>query len=63
MDNKTKKDFNKMYWEFERRYNHYPIDMSREESFRHAVDEGLIDEETYDAARKYFGSLWDYVGD
>ena len=63
MDNATKRNFNEMYWEFERRYNPYPVDMSREESFRHALEEGLIDEETYSAARKYFGNLWHYVGD
>lgn len=28
-----------------------------------AVDEGLIDEDTYRMAKEYFGSLWNYVGD
>ena len=27
------------------------------------LDDGLIDQETYSAARKYYGSLWFYVGD
>lgn len=57
------KNFNDMYWEFDKKYNHYPVDMSRQEAFRHALDDGLIDEKTYQEARKYFGSLWNYVGD
>lgn len=56
-------DFNKMYWAFESRYNKYPVQMSRQEAFRRAVDEGLIDEDTYRMAKEYFGSLWNYVGD
>lgn len=56
-------NFNKMYWEFEKRYNPYPVDMSRSEAFGKALDEGLIDKETYKEAQKYFGNLWNYVGD
>ena len=56
-------DFNKMYNEFEAKYNPYPVQMSRADAFRHALDDGLIDEETYRAAHKYYGSLWFYVGD
>ena len=57
------KDFNEMYQKFERKYNPYPVQMSRAEAFGHALDDGLIDEETYMKARKYFGNLWFYVGD
>ena len=56
-------DFNKMYLEFERMYNPYPVQMSRAEAFSHALDDGLIDKETYQAAHEYYGSLWFYVGD
>ena len=56
-------DFNKMYYEFENRYNNLPVDMSRSEAFTRAKRDGLIDEETYLKARKYFGNLWFYVGD
>lgn len=57
------KDFNEMYLNFEAKYNPYPVQMSRAEAFGHALDNGLIDKETYSAARKYFGKLWFYVGD
>lgn len=56
-------DFNAMYNEFERKYNPYPVQMARYDAFRHALNDGLIDEETYREAQKYYGSLWDYVGD
>lgn len=56
-------DFDKMYREFERKYNIYPVQMSKKEAFRHALKDRLIDEATYQAARKYYGSLWFYVGD
>lgn len=56
-------DFNSMYYEFDRKYNHYPVDMSRAEAFGRALEDGLIDKETYSAARKFFGNLWHYVGD
>lgn len=56
-------DFNAMYAEFDRKYNPYPVQISRAEAFRRAFDDGLIDEETFLAARKYYGNLWFYVGD
>lgn len=56
-------DFDAMYTEFDRKYNPYPVQMSRAEAFGHAADDGLIDENIYQAARKYYGSLWFYVGD
>lgn len=60
---KERKDFSKMYNEFEKKYNPYPIQMSREEAFRNAWQDGLIDKETYNEAREYYGNLWNYVGD
>ena len=57
------KSFSEMYEEFEHKYNPYPVQMSRAEAFARALDDGLIDQETYSAARKYYGSLLFYVGD
>ena len=59
----NKKDYEKMYWSFEEKYNPYPIQMARYDAFRHALTDGLIDEETYFEAQEYFGKLWNYVGD
>lgn len=56
-------NFSKLYNEFEKRYNPYPIQMSYASAFGHALDEGLIDEQTYKVARIYFGRMWNYVGD
>lgn len=56
-------DFNEMYWKFESKYNPYPVQMARADAFQHALNEGLIDEDTYRMAREYFGKLWFYVGD
>ena len=56
-------EYNDMYCEFERKYNPYPVQMSREEAFRHALNDGLIDDEVYDRARAYYKELWNYVGD
>lgn len=56
-------DFTELYTEFERKYNPYPIQMSREAAFRHALFDKLIDSDTYDAAKRYYKGLWDYVGD
>ena len=56
-------DFTKLYAEFERKYNPYPVQMSREEAFRNALFEHLIDSDTYDAAKRYYKGLWNYVGD
>ena len=58
-----KKDFGKMYAEFEKKYNPYPVQMGRYEAFGKALQDGLIDEETYKEAREYYGDLWHYVGD
>ena len=56
-------DFEQMYIEFESKYNHLPVYMSRQEAFSRAKADGLIDEETYMEARRYFGKIWFYVGD
>lgn len=56
-------DFTRMYEEFELKYNPYPIQMSRMDAFRHALNDGLIDKDTFAAAEKYYGKLWCYVGD
>ena len=58
-----KKNFGKMYAEFDRKYNPYPVEMSRADAFSHALNDGLIDEETYKEAHEYYGNLWNYVGD
>lgn len=57
------KDFRKMYDIFEKMYNPYPVQMGRYEAFGKAVNDGLISEEIYIAAHKYYGNLWHYVGD
>lgn len=36
---------------------------SRMTYFGNAFDVGIITKNEYDAARIYFGNLWDYVGD
>lgn len=56
-------DFNKMYTEFDEKYNPYPVQMSRASAFRMALCDQLINQDTYDAAFKYYGNLWNYVGD
>lgn len=56
-------DFNEMYYKFEIKYNPYPVQMSRAEAFQHALDDGLISEDTYRMAHEYFGKLWFYTGD
>ena len=55
--------FSQLYNEFERKFNKYPVQMSDAEAFGCALSEGLIDQDTYDAAEKYYGRLWNYVGD
>ena len=60
---KRNTNFNQLYFEFEQKYNHYPIQMCRESAFIHALNDGLIDEDTFYAARDYYGRLWNYVGD
>ena len=56
-------NFSQLYNEFERRFNKYPVQMSDAEAFGCALSAGLIDQDTYDAAQKYYGRLWNYVGD
>ena len=56
-------NFSQLYHEFERKFNKYPVQMSDAEAFGCALREGLIDQDTYDAAEKYYGRLWCYVGD
>lgn len=56
-------NFSSLYNEFERKFNPYPVQMARYEAFGKALSEGLIDEDTYYAAEKYYGRLWNYVGD
>lgn len=56
-------DFDKMYLDFENRFNPYPVQMSRAEAFRCALNNRLITKSEYQQAREYFGELWFYVGD
>lgn len=56
-------NFSSLYADFDRRFNPYPIDMARYEAFGKALSAGLIDEDTYYAAEKYYGQLWNYTGD
>lgn len=57
------KDYSKLYSIFEEKYNPYPVQTARYDAFRHALNDGLIDERTYNEAKVYFGDLWRYVGD
>ncbi len=56
-------NFDAMYEEFERKYNKYPVQMSRCEAFMRAFYDDTITFDTFKAAREYFGPLWHYVGD
>ena len=56
-------DLSSLYREFEQRYNKYPVQMSCCEAFGRALSEGLIDQDVYDAAFKFYKRLWYYVGD
>lgn len=56
-------NFSNLYNEFERKYNKYPVQMACYEAFGYALNDGLIDKDTYDAAEIYYGNLWNYVGD
>ena len=58
-----KKDWSELYREFEEKYNHYPVQMSRAEAFSKAKADGLITDEEYTEARRYYGNLWFYTGD
>ena len=44
----------------------YPIEYdycSTESLYFRALNDGKITRETFDAAEKYYGIMWDYVGD
>ncbi len=56
-------DLGEMYYEFEKKYNPYPVQMSYCSAFNCALKDGLIDKEIFEKARKYYGKLWMYVGD
>ena len=56
-------NFTELYDKFEKKYNPYPVQMSRAEAFGKALSDGLIDKDTYYAAFKYYKKLWYYVGD
>ena len=56
-------DFTTLYLIFEDRYNKYPVQMARYIAFRNAEEEGLISNEVTEAAKKYYGKLWNYTGD
>lgn len=58
-----KKDWSELYREFEEKYNHCPVQMSRAEAFANAKADGLITDEEYTEARRYYGDLWFYTGD
>ena len=60
---KETKDWNELYLKFEKIYNHYPVQMARYSAFGKALNDGLINEEDYNEAQKYYGNLWTYVGD
>lgn len=60
---KTRMEWNKLYSEFERKYNPYPVQMSRAEAFGKALNDGLITDEEYREACEFYGSLWNYTGD
>jgi hypothetical protein len=58
-----KKDWSELYREFEEKYNDCPVQMSRAEAFSKAKVDGLITDEEYTEARRYYGDLWFYTGD
>ena len=60
---KTRTNWNELYMKFERKYNPYPVQMSRAKAFGNALNDGLITEEEYKEAHNYFGDLWYYTGD
>ena len=59
----SKTNFSLLYRDFEQRFNKYPVQMACYEAFGKALSAGLIDEDTYYAAEKYYGRLWNYTGD
>ena len=58
-----KTNFAYLYGKFEDKYNPYPVQMSRETAFSYALKDGLIEPIVYDAAKRYYKGLWNYVGD
>lgn len=56
-------DWSKLYEKFEGIYNPYNVQMSRAEAFGKAMNDGLITDEDYNEARKFYGNLWNYTGD
>ena len=59
----TYREYCDKYDEFERKYNPYPVQMSRSKAFTKALSDNLITEEEYKEARNYAGNLWFYTGD
>ena len=60
---KSSMEWSALYKKFEGMYNPCPVQMSRAEAFSKAKDDGLITDEEYIEARKFYGSLWYYTGD
>lgn len=60
---KTSIEWSELYNKFERKYNPYPVQMSRAEAFGNARRDGLITDEEYKEAREFYGNLWNYTGD
>ena len=60
---KSSIEWMELYKKFEDKYNPYPVQMSRAEAFRKAKNDGLITDEEYNEARKFYGNLWFYTGD
>ena len=58
-----KTNFGGLYDKFDKLYNPYPTQMSRCSAFAQALENGLIEQDVFDAARVYYGTLWNYVGD
>ena len=56
-------DWGKLYEKFKGMYNPYPAQMSRAEAFGKARNDGLITDEEYNEARKFYSNLWNYTGD
>ena len=50
-----KQEINRIYHELE---NKYPGQMSRADAFRKGLNNGDIDQETYDIARELYDDLW-----
>ena len=60
---KSRKEWSELYTKFEGMYNPYPVQMSRARAFGKAREDGLITDEEYAEARKFYGDLWFYTGD